>query len=83
MLKQAGKLRAENKDKGLHSDDDEEPRPPNKQWTEGFSPTSADGEHDICNPRPQKGAEARVKGCIRGRASRPKVQPMVLLPDHF
>ena len=29
MFKQAGKIIAENKDKGLHSDDDEEPRRPN------------------------------------------------------
>ena len=29
MFKQAGKINAENKDKGLHSDDDEEPRRPN------------------------------------------------------
>ena len=29
VFKQAGKLNAENKEKGLHSDDDEEPRPPN------------------------------------------------------
>ena len=83
VFKQAGKLNAENEDKGLHSDDDEEPRPPNNSGQKGFPPTSADGEHDIRNPRPQKGAEARVKGRIRGRASRPKVQPTVLLPDHL
>ena len=29
VFKQAGKLNAENKEKGLHSDDEEEPRPPN------------------------------------------------------
>ena len=29
VFKQAGKLNAENKDKRLHSDDEEEPRPPN------------------------------------------------------
>ena len=29
MFKQAGKINAKNKDKGLHSDDDEEPRRPN------------------------------------------------------
>ena len=29
VFKQSGKLNAENKDKGLHSDDEEEPRPPN------------------------------------------------------
>ena len=29
VFKQAGKINAENKDKGLHSDDDEEPRHPN------------------------------------------------------
>ena len=29
VFKQVGKLNAENKEKGLHSDDEEEPRPPN------------------------------------------------------
>ena len=29
VFKQAGKLNAENKEKGLHSNDEEEPRPPN------------------------------------------------------
>ena len=38
MFKQAGKLNAENKDTGLHSDDDEEPRPPNNSGQKGFPP---------------------------------------------
>ena len=50
---------------------------------EEVPPTSADGEHDIRNPHPQEGAEACVKGCIRVGASRPKVEPMVLLSDHL
>ena len=36
VFKQAGKLRAENKDKGLHSDSEEEPRPPNNDGQKGF-----------------------------------------------
>ena len=36
---QAGsKLNAENRDKGLHSDDEEEPRPPNNKAQKGFPP---------------------------------------------
>ena len=35
-LKKAGKLNAENRDKGLHSDEDEEPRPPNNSGQKGF-----------------------------------------------
>ena len=31
VFKQAGKLNAENRDKGLHSDEDEEPRPSNNR----------------------------------------------------
>ena len=31
VFKQVGKLNAENNDKGLHSDDEEEPRPPNNR----------------------------------------------------
>src|SRR3954464_4771572 len=54
-----------------------------QQWTEGVSPTSADGEHDIRDPHSQTGEEACATGRIRDGASRPKVQPMVLLPDHF
>ena len=38
VFKQAGKLNAENKDKGLHSDDEEEPRPPNTGGQKGFPP---------------------------------------------
>ena len=38
MFKQAGKLNTENEDKGLHSDDDEEPRPPNNSGQKGFPP---------------------------------------------
>ena len=38
VFKQAGKLNAENEDKGLHSDDDEEPRPPNNSGQKGFPP---------------------------------------------
>ena len=38
MFKQACKLNAKNKDKGLHSDDDEEPRPLNKGGQKGFPP---------------------------------------------
>src|SRR4051812_5462051 len=36
VFKQAGKLNAESKDKGLHSDDEEEPRPLNNSGQKGF-----------------------------------------------
>src|SRR3954465_9993874 len=38
VFKQAGKLRAEHKDKGLDSDDEQEPRPPNNKGQKGFPP---------------------------------------------
>ena len=38
MYKQAGKLSAEIRDKGLHSDDEEGPRPPNNRGQKGFPP---------------------------------------------
>src|SRR3954470_13387360 len=38
VFKQACKLRAEHKDKGLDSDDEEEPRPPNNKGQKGFPP---------------------------------------------
>ena len=38
MFKQADKVNAENKDKGLHSDDDEEPRCPNTGGHKKFPP---------------------------------------------
>ena len=38
MFKQAGKLSAETQDKGLRSDDEEEPRPPNNRGQKGFPP---------------------------------------------
>ena len=83
VFKQAGKLNVENKDKGLHSDDDEEPRPPNNSGQKGFPPQVRTVNMIYATHVPKKGAEACVKGRIRGRFSRPKVQPMVLLPDHL
>ena len=38
VFKQADKLIAENNDKGLHSDDEEETRPPNNRGQKGFPP---------------------------------------------
>ena len=38
VFKQAGKLNAKNKEKGLHSDDDEEPQPPNTGGQKKFPP---------------------------------------------
>ena len=38
VFKQAGKLIAENKDKGLHSNDEDEPRPPNTGGQKRFPP---------------------------------------------
>ena len=38
VFKQADKINAENKDKGLHSDDDEEPRRPNMMGTKEIPP---------------------------------------------
>ena len=38
MFKQAGKLRAEHKNKRLDSDDEREPRPPNNKGQRGFPP---------------------------------------------
>ena len=38
MFKQAGKLNVENKEKGMHSDDDKEPRPPNTGGQKKFPP---------------------------------------------
>ena len=38
VFKQAGKINTENKDKGLHSDDDEEPRCPNTRGQKKLPP---------------------------------------------
>ena len=38
VFKQAGKINAENKDKGSHSDDEEEPRQPNTGGQKRFPP---------------------------------------------
>ena len=38
VFKQDGKLNAEHKERGLHSDDDEEPRPPNTRAQKKFPP---------------------------------------------
>ena len=42
VFKQAGKINAENKDKGLHRDDDEEPRRPNTGEEISFVPQCSD-----------------------------------------
>ena len=82
VFKQVGKLNAENDDKGLHSDDDEEPRPPNNSGQKGFPPQVRTVNMIYATHIPKR-ERKRVKGHIRDRASRPKVQPMVLLPDHL
>ena len=38
VFKQACKLNAERRDKGLHSDDEEKPRPPNNSGQKGIPP---------------------------------------------
>ena len=83
MFKQAGKLNAENNDKGLHSDDEEEPRPPNNRGQKGFPPQVRTVNMIYATHIPKSGAEACTKGRICDGASRPKVQSVVLLPDHF
>ena len=82
VFKQAGKINAENKDKGLHSDDDEEPRRPNTGGQKKLPP-GENGQHDLRHPHPQAGTEASTTGRIRNGASRPQIQPMVGLSDHL
>ena len=82
VFKQAGKINAENKDKGLHSDDDEEPRRPNKGDRRNFPP-GENGQHDLCHSHSQTGTKASTEGRLCDGASRPKIQPMVSLSDHL
>ena len=83
VFKHAGKLNIEHKGKGPPSEDDnEEPRPTNSGGKRNF-PRGQNSEHDLCHSYPLAGAQARTKGHLRHRASRPKIQPMVILPDHF
>ena len=63
--------------------DDEEPRPLNNGGQKKFPPPSQNGEHDIRYSYPQEGAQTRTQGRLRDGASRPKVQPMVVLPITF
>ena len=80
---QAGKLNAEDKEKGSQSEiDNEEPRPPNIGGQKKFPP-SQNGEHDIRYPYPQEGALTRAQGRLCDRASRPKIQSMVVMPEHL
>ena len=83
MFKQAGKLNAKNTDKGPHSDDDEEPRPSNNSGQKGFPPQVRTVNMIYATLIPKRERKRAFKGRIRDRASRPKVQPMVLLPDHL
>ena len=48
VFKQAGKLNAKNKDKGLHSDDEEEPRPPNTGGQKRFPVTPSMRLYLLC-----------------------------------
>ena len=82
VFKQVGKMNAENKDKGLHSDDDDEPRRPNMGGQRN-SPPGENGQHDLRHPHPQAGTEASITGRICDGASRPKIQLMVSLSDHL
>ena len=70
-------------EKGLQSeDDDEELQQPNTGGQKK-SPPGQIGEHDICYTHPQEGAQARAQGRLCDRASRPKIQSMVVMPDHL
>ena len=83
-LQAAGKLNAENKEKGSKSEDEnKEPRQPNTGGQKKSPPLSQNGEHDIRHAHPQKVAEMRTQGALHGRASRLKVQSMVVISDHL
>ena len=82
VFKQAGKINAENKEKGRHSDDDEEPLRPNTGGQQKFPP-GENGQHDLRHSHPQAGTEASTTGRLCDGASHPQIQPMVSLSDHL
>ena len=78
VFKQAGKLIAENKDKGPHSDDEEEPQQPHTGGQKRFPPQVRMMNMIYATHIPKRERKACAQGRICVGASRPKVQPMVL-----
>ena len=83
MFKQAGKLSAENRDKGLHSDDEEEPRPPNNSGQKGFPPQVRTVNMIYATHVPKRERKHVLRDVYAMEPVAPKVQPMVFLPDHY
>ena len=79
VFKQTNKINAKNKDKGLHSDDDEEPRRPNTGGQKKFPP-GENGQHDLRHPHPQAGTEASTAGRICDEPVVPKLNPWSACP---
>ena len=83
VFKQAGKLSAETRDKGLHSDDEEEPRPSNNKGQKGFPPQVQTVNMIYATHIPKRERKRALRDVYALEPVAPKVQPMVLLPEHF
>ena len=83
MFKQAGKLIAENNDKGLHRDDEEETQPPNNRGQKGFPPQVRMVNMIYATHIPKRERKRALKDVYALEPVAPKFNPLVFLPDHF
>ena len=83
MFKQAGKLSAENRDKGLHSDDEEEPRPPNNRGQKGFPPQVQTVNMIYATHIPKRDQKHALKDVYALEPVTPKFNPWSSCPITF
>ena len=83
MFKQAGKLSAETRDKGLHSDDEEGPRPPNNKGQKGFPPQVRTVNMIYATHMPKREQKRALKDVYALDPVAPKFNPWSSCPITF
>ena len=76
-------MNAENKEKGLHSDDDEEPRQPNTGGQKKFPPQVKTVNMIYATHIPKRERKHALRDVYAMEPVAHKIQSMVLLSDHF
>ena len=83
MFKQAGKLNAENKDKGPHSNVEEEPRPPNTGGQKGFPPQVKTVNMIYATHIPKRDQKCALRDVYAMEPVAPKFNPWSACPITF
>ena len=83
VFKQAGKLNAENENKGLHSNDDEEPRPPNMGGQKKFPPQVKTVNMIYATHIPKRERKCALRDVYAMEPVAPKFNPWSSCPISF